>query len=195
MNDGEKVLLVLALVAFAKFPRRGGWQKPAKGGRGAGPGASTVPTPAGGTTMWSEDTMRTFVREMANVPIDPELVLLSIAAASNFNADEYLGSNTGLLMVRRQDLSDIGYPGTPKFEELAAPQQIPWIARVLAYRIASTGGVVPRTVGDLAVMLNPSNPTITDMLRTEADRRAEAARGTMLYIQHHQLLQQVWRTQ
>jgi hypothetical protein len=195
MNTESKALLVLGLFVVAKLPRfqlpkLRTYQQPEKGGRGAGTGATQAPTPGGAALVWSEQTMRTFVHEMQQVPIWPELVLRCIAAASNFNADEFLGSNTGLLMVRRQDLADISYPGVPRFEELDAAHQIPWIARVIAYRIASTG-TTPQTAGDLAVLLHPENPTITEMLRNEAERRATDAEGTMLYIAHHQLLQHV----
>lgn len=194
MKDETKVLLLVGLIVLGKLPRLrlpNTYQQTDKGGRGAGSGASTVPTPGGGGLMWSEQTMRLFVDEMHHAGVDPELVLLGIAAASNFNADEFLGNNTGLLMVRRSDLADLGYPGVPTFEQLDASHQIPWIARVVAYRIASTGGIPPTSVGDLAVLLNPQNPTITEMLRAEANRRAADAQGKSIYIYHHQLLEHV----
>lgn len=179
---------------LSKFSRTPWWQPSHtdKGGRGAGPGATTTPVPQGGTTMWSEPTMRMFAEQMYQAGIDARLVLLGIAAASNFNADEYLGNNTGLLLVRRDHLSEVGYPGVPTFEELDAVHQIPWIAKVLAYRMAHTGGSAPDNVGDLAVLLNPiANPNITEMIRNEANKRATAAVGTMLYISHDNLLQHV----
>jgi hypothetical protein len=198
MNTESKALLLIGLFVAAKLP---GWPKlrfpntyrqPDKGCRRAGGGATQTPTPGGAGLVWSEATMRLFVAEMGHVPITPEVVLLAIAVASNFNADSFLGSNTGLLMVRRQDLSDLNYPGVPRFEELDAPAQIPWIARVIALRMSETKtSVAPDNVGDLAVLLNPQNPAITDMLRAEANRRAKEAEGSMLYIAHHQLLRHV----
>lgn len=187
--------LMLAFVVIKVLSGRGvPWWRPEysnKGGRGAGPKSSTTPVPQGATQLWSEETMRLFATQMHEAGIDPRLVLLGIAAASNFNADEFLGGNTGLLMVRRDHLSEVGYPGVPTFEQLDAPHQIPWIAHVLAYRMANTGGAQPTTVGELAVLLNPANPTITDMLRSEGNRRAAEAEGTMIYIAHKELLQHV----
>ena len=192
VDDAGAILTAFFIV---KILSRGvPWWKPEysdKGGRGAGRGATTTPVPQGGTTMWSEPTMRLFVTSMHDAGIDPRLVLLGIATASNFNADEFLGDNVGLLLLRREHLAEVGYPGVPTFEELDAPHQIPWIARVLAYRMASTGGAQPLTVGDLAVLLNPSNPTITEMMRSEGNRRAALAEGTALYLAHKQLLQHV----
>lgn len=162
-----------------------------KGGRGAGRGATTVPVPQGATEMWAEDTMRMFVREMDRAGIIPNVVLLGIAAASHFNADEVMGNNVGLLLVSRDDLRQVGYVEPPPFEQRDAVFQIPWIAKVIAYRIADAGGVAPDNVGDLAVLLHPSNPTIAPYIRNEANRRAHDADGTMLYIHHEQLLQHV----
>lgn len=189
--------LLLAFFLIKLISGRGvPWWQPKysdKGGRKPGPGATTTPVPQGATSLWSEETMRLFERTMREAGIDPRVALLGVAAASNFNADEFLGDNVGLLMVRREHLSEVGYPGVPTFEELDAPHQIPWIAKVIAYRLASTGGrVAPTNVGDLAVLLNPiSNPTITDMLRSEGNRRAAEAEASMLYIAHKQLLQHV----
>jgi len=213
VKDETKVLLLVGLFVAAKLPRFGmpkilqpsagpeWWKKTNKGGRGSGAGSTSAPGPAGAVQVWSEATMRTFVEELAHASaatlpnggggIDPEIVLLGIAAASNFNADEFLGSNTGLLMVRRQDLAALGYPGVPSFEEIDAPHQIPWIARVIAYRMQSTGAPAPKSVGDLAVLLNPGTPTITDMLRSEAERRANEALGTMVYMTNHTMLEHV----
>lgn len=184
---------ILSALGKSKVP----WWTPAnssKGGRKAGPGATSAPVPQGAANVWSEQTMRLFVTSMHAAGIDPRLVLLAIATASNFNADEFLGNNTGLLLVRRDHLSEVGYPGVPTFEELDAPHQIPWIAKVIAYRLANAGGTPPTNVGDLAVLLNPSNPTITDMMRSEGNRRAALAEGTALYIAHKQLLQHVLAT-
>lgn len=168
------------------------WSKADKGGKGAGPGATTAPVPHGAANIWSEQTMRLFAQEMSTAGIDPRVALLGVAAASNFNSDEALGSYVGLLMVAREDLAALGYPGVPAFEEIDAPHQIPWIARVVAYRIASSGGVAPADVPELAVLLHPSsNPTIVEMLRAEAARRAEEARGKMIYIHHDNLLRHV----
>lgn len=186
--------MVIVLIAAAKL--LGGsstpWWKPThtkKGGKGAGSGASTAPVPQGGALVWSEATMRLFVREMRIFGIDPGVVLLGVAAASNFNSDEALGSYVGLLMVSREDLNSIGYPGVPPFEELDAPAQIPWLAKVIGYRIASTGGKPPRNVGELAALLHPAeNPTIADVIRNEAERRARDAQGTSIYIHHKTLL-------
>ncbi len=195
-EDAGTLLLAFFLIKLVSG-RGVPWWKPEysnKGGKGAGPGATATPVPQGATGLWSETTMRLFEKSMREAGIDPRVVLLGIAAASNFSADEFLGNNTGLLMVRRDHLSEVGYPGVPTFEELDAPHQIPWIARVLAYRMANTGGTAPTNVGDLAVLLNPANPTITDMLRSEGNRRAQEAEGTMLYIAHKQLLQHVLAT-
>ena len=189
------LLSALLWAAIAKaFTRTPWWdaEHTDKGGRGAGPKPTTVPVPQGGTTMWSDETMRLFVQQMRIFGIDPAVVLLGIAAASNFNTDENLGGYTGLLMVSRDDLAALGYPGVPKFEEIDAPHQIPWLARVIGYRIASTGGNAPQNVPELAALLHPaSNPNIAQAIRAEAERRAAAARGTMLYIHHENLLKHV----
>jgi hypothetical protein len=168
------------------------WSKADKGGRGAGRGSTTAPVPQGATNVWSEDTMRLFAREMALTGMDPQVVLLGVAAASNFNADEALGGYVGLLLVAREDLTSLGYPGVPTFEELDAPHQIPWLARVLSYRIASSGGVPPADVPELALLLHPaSNPNIAEAIRNEAARRAHDAEGTSIYIHHANLLRHV----
>jgi hypothetical protein len=80
----------------------------------------------------------------------------------------------------------------PPFEEIDAPAQIPWLAKVIGYRIAASGGSAPKTVAELASLLHPStNPQIDEVIRKEAERRAKDAEGTMLYIHHKQLLQHV----
>lgn len=198
MASRDEVAILIALIVLAKLPRLRGepWWRPDrsdKGGRGAGPGATSLPVPQGTTTGWSRETMRLFAREMKyTAGIDPEVALLGVAAASNFNADEHLGNYCGLLMVNRVDLNDMGYPGVPPFEQIDAPSQIPWLAKVIAYQVASTGGTPPATVPDLAVLLHQSsNPTITDTIRNEAARRAKEAEGTMLYIHHRSLLRSV----
>lgn len=195
-DAGWLVLLVMGAKLLASWPSLSAIQaenrdrfKKGAGGRGAGP-APTFGSGAGNGKVWSESTMQLFAEEMGAVPIDPFLVLLAISCASNFNADEFLGSNTGLLLVQREDLSSLGYPAVPTFEELDAPHQIPWIARVISYRMASSNAE-PKTVGELAVLLHPGNPTITDMLRTEGDRRAEEMKGNGLYLEHQILLQHV----
>lgn len=163
-----------------------------KGGRGAGPGSSTQPVPQGGANVWSEDTMRLFAREMAGVPVDARLVLLGIGAASHFNADEEMGDNVGLLLVRRSDLAAVGVPIPETFGVLNAPEQIPWIAQVIALRMADRGGKAPASVADLAVLLHPtSSPTIEQVIRKEAERRAEDARGQSIYLNHDNLLRHV----
>jgi hypothetical protein len=193
-DDASTLLLLFALAKLGSWRWDGrDWIKKApKGGRGAGPGATSQPVPQGATTVWSEETMRLFVQQMRIFGIDPAVVLLGIAAASNFNADENLGGYTGLLMVARDDLAALGYPGVPLFEELDAPRQIPWIGRVIGYRIASSGGSAPKNVPELAALLHPSsNPNVASAIRNEAQRRAAAAEGTMLYISHANLLRHV----
>lgn len=194
---GWIVLLVVGAKVLASWPSLDAIQaenrekfRKARGGRGAGPG-QTYGTGAGNGEVWSESTMQIFAAEMAAIPIDPYVVLLGIATASNFNADEFLGGNTGLLLVQREDLSALGYPAVPKFEELSAPQQLPWIARVIAYRIANSGGDAPSSVAELAVLLHPANPTITEMLSKEAESRSEQMRSNALYMEHEQLLRHV----
>lgn len=143
------------------------------------------------TNGWSEVTMRVFVDRMRAAGIDPGVVLLGIAAASNFDPTEYLGSNTGLLLVQRSDLVDVGYPGVPTFEESSAVHQIPWIGKVIGYRISSAGGKAPTTVPDLAVLLHPANPTITGVIRAEAERRSKEAERSEIYKFHADLLRRV----
>jgi hypothetical protein len=95
-------------------------------------------------------------------------------------------------MVSRADLSAVGYPGVPTFEELDAPHQIPWIGRVIGYRIAASGGSPPKDVAELAALLHPAtNPNVAAAIRNEAERRAAAAEGQMLYINHRNLLRHV----
>lgn len=196
-DAGAIVLLVVLAKLFASWPSLSAIQaenrdrfRKGKGGKGAGAG-QTYGSGAGNGAVWSEATMQLFAEEMAAVPIDPFVVLLAIATASNFNADEFLGDNTGLLLVRREDLSALGYPAVPTFEELDAPHQIPWIARVIAYRTADSGADAPKDVAGLAVLLHPGNPTITEMLQSEAERRSEEMRSNALYIEHENLLKRV----
>lgn len=194
-SDAGTLLLLVAAYKWLESWKGVPWWKPEytdKGGRGAGPGATTGPVPQGGTTIWSELTMRLFEQQMRMAGIDPMVALLGIAAASNFNADENLGGWTGLLMVSREDLSAVGYPGVPLFEETDAVFQIPWIGKVIAYRIAGAGGVVPKDVPELAVLLHPANnPTVVQAIRNEAQRRAQRAEGTMLFINHANVLRHV----
>jgi hypothetical protein len=192
-DDVGTLFLFLALAKLGSWRWDGrDWMKVPKGGRGAGPRATTQPVPQGGTTVWSEETMRLFVQQMRIFGIDPAVVLLGIASASNFNADEKLGGYVGLLMVSREDLASLGYPGVPPFEELDAPHQIPWLGRVIGYRIASSGGNAPKDVPELALLLHPaSNPNIAAAIRNEAERRAREAEGQMLYINHANLLRHV----
>jgi len=196
-DAGAIVIFVVLAKLFASWPDLDKIQaenrdrfKKGKGGAGAGSG-QTYGSGGGNGAVWSQQTMEAFYDEMSAVPIDPFVVLLGIATASNFNADEFLGGNTGLLLVQREDLSALGYPAVPAFEEIDAPHQIPWIARVVAYRIADGGGPPPSTVADLAVLLHPANPTITEALHNEAEKRSEAMRGNGLYIEHENLLKHV----
>lgn len=200
MADRHTVAIVLGLVLLAKLTggRSVPWWEPKysgkrPGGKQAGKGSTTAPVPAGAAGVWSEDTMRLFVTEMRKFGIDPDVVLLGIAAASHFNPDEALGGYVGLLMMSREDLNAIGYPGVPPFEELDAPAQIPWLSKVIGYRLASTGAVgSPRDVPELAALLHPAeNPTIDEVIRKEAARRAKEAEGSALYIHHKTLLQHV----
>lgn len=192
--------LLLAFMAYKLFAswKREPWWRPDytdKGGRGAGRGRKTIPVPQGGAQVWSDETMRLLVQQCRIFGVDPQVVLLGIAAASNFNADEELGGYVGLLLVAREDLSSLGYPGVPPFVELDAPHQIPWLARVIGYRIASTGGNAPKDVPELALLLHPaSNPTIAEVIRNEAKRRAAEAETTSIYIHHKQLLDHVLAT-
>jgi hypothetical protein len=176
------------------FKREPWWDKEhtPRGGRGSGPDQILVPSPAGAEPAWSEKTMRLFVQQMQLAQIDPRVVLHGIAAASNFNADEQLGDYVGLLMVKVDDLALVGYPGVPPFEELDAPGQIPWIARVIAYRMADTGSHVPQTVPELALLLHQaSNPNIAQAIRNEAQRRADEAEASPLYQRQREMLQHV----
>jgi hypothetical protein len=191
------LLTMLFWAAVMRSFSRTPWWTPEytdKGGRGAGPGATTTPVPQGGANLWSETTMRMFAEQMYRAGIDARLVLLGIAASSNFNADTALGNNTGLLALRREHLAEVGYPEDgPAFETRDAVFQIPWIAKVISYRIASTGGRVPATIPDLAELLHPSSPELTTYIRSEAEKRAESAKGKMLYIAHDNLLRRVLR--
>jgi hypothetical protein len=184
---------LVALKLFASWKREPWWlpEYTDKGGRGAGPGATNTPVPQGRTLLWSEATMKLFATRMLAVPIAPRVVLLAIAAASQFNADTSLGNTAGLLLLNRDDLTDLGYTEPPPFEQLDAPHQIPWIGTVIAYRVADSGRAPPSTVPDLAVLLHPSTPPIEKVIRAEADRRASDAAGTMLYISHDNLLRHV----
>jgi hypothetical protein len=193
-DAGAVFLAFMAYKWFVSLKREPWWQPDHsdKGGRGAGKGSKTIPVPQGATQEWSEETMRLFVQQCRIFGVDPEVVLLGIAAASNFNADEALGGYVGLLLVSREDLASLGYPGVPPFEEIDAPHQIPWLCRVIGYRIASSGGNAPKDVPELALLLHPaSNPTIAEVIRNEAQRRAAEAEGTMLYISHFNLLKHV----
>lgn len=193
-DDVGTLFLLFALAKLGGWRWDGrDWLKQApKGGRGAGRGSTTVPVPQGGAQLWSENTMRMFVEQMNGAGITPHVVLLGIAAASRFNADEVLGNNVGLLLVSRDDLREVGYPGDVPFEQRDAIYQIPWIAKVIAYRLANTGGgEPPDNVGDLAVLLHPSNPTLAPYIRNEANKRAAEADGTMLYASHEELLKHV----
>lgn len=192
-DAGALLLCFLAIKIFSGW-RSEPWWTPEytnKGGRGAGRGRTKAPVPQGSADVWSEETMRLFDQQMRLAGIDPAVVLLGIGAASHFSADTQLGNTTGLLLVDSQQLRDLGYPEEPAFETLDAPAQIPWIAKVIAYRISSTGRVVPKDVPELAVLLHPASPTVTEVIRSEARRRAAEAEGSMLYIHHANLLRHV----
>lgn len=142
--------------------------------------------------VWERSTMEMFAEQCRKIDVDPHVVLLGIAAASNFYPDEQLGGHVGLLLVSREDLTNVGYPGVPPFEETTALHQLPWICKVIGYRVASSGGKPPRDVPELAVLLHPSNnPTITEAIRNEAARRAKEAAATSLYRRHQELLRSV----
>lgn len=133
--------------------------------------------------------MRLFAEKMGEAGVSPELILLGIAAASDFDPGSYLGNNVGLLMVRRDHLAQTGYTG-PELYSLPADDQIPWIAKVIAHRIASTS-TTPDDVGDLAVLLNPVPPKMDAILRQEAKRRSAEVKRTRFYAQHAALLKRV----
>lgn len=177
--------LLLLLFAASRKP----WWEAPTGGKGAGKGATVNPVPGGAATVWSPETMRLFVDTMRHVPVDPEVVLLAIAAASNFDATTELGPNhSGLLLLSRDVLREVGYPDVVPFATLDAPEQIPWIGKVIAYRIANTGNVI-MSVPDLAVTLYPpDNARIEKVVRSDAHQRAERARGTMLYLHYLNVL-------
>lgn len=200
MASRHETAIVVGLIALAWLTggRSVPWWQPKYSGRRPGPrqagkGSTTAPVPSGAAQVWSEDTMRLFVTEMRKFDVDPRVVLLGIAAASRFNPDEALGGYVGLLMVSREDLNALGYPGVPPFEELDAPAQIPWLAKIIGYRLASTGASHgPRDVPELAALLHPAdNPTIDEVIRKEAGRRAQDAEGSVLYLHHKTLLQHV----
>ena len=144
-------------------------------------------------TVWSEATMRLFVDHMYSAGIDARLVLLGIAASSDFQPDESLGENTGLLMVQRSDLVAVGYDDDARpFEGLKAPEQIPWIGRVLSYLIASRGGAPPTTIADLALLVHPtSSAVMAAVIRNQAERMAERARQSERFARQDVLLQKV----
>jgi len=131
--------------------------------------------------------------------MDPGVVLRAIAIASNFRADEVretggVGDRVGLLQLTRSDLEAVGYPKDPPFETLDAPEQIPWLSRVLAYRIADTGGTPPATVGDLGVLLfgpPPPSQTVADYIRKQAVKETQRVESSMLFISYANLLQHV----
>jgi hypothetical protein len=164
------------------------------------PGAPDFPGPEYPDTMpmayaglWTEPTMRLFAQAMFDAGIDARLVLLGIAASSDFHPDESLGGNTGLLMVQRDDLIAVGYPdGSHPFEDLPTEKQIPWIGRVLGYLISGKGGRPPTTIADLATLIHPvTNPMINLVIRAEANKRADSSRETELFKQQDALLQRV----
>lgn len=143
--------------------------------------------------------MRLFVQQMHLTAMDPGVVLRAIAIGSNFRADEVtqtggVGDRVGLLQVMRSQLKDVGYPDDPPFETLDAPEQIPWIARVLAYRIADTGGTPPGNVGDLGVLLfGPPEPSemVASYIRRQAPKEVERVEATMIFISYDNLLKHV----
>jgi hypothetical protein len=143
--------------------------------------------------------MRLFVQQMFLTAMDPGVVLRAIAIASNFRADEVrqtggVGDRVGLLQVLRSSLADLGYPADPPFETLEAPEQIPWLARVLAFRIADAGGTPPGNVGDLGVLLfgppEPS-PMVASYIRKQAVTETARVEATMIFISYENLLKHV----
>jgi hypothetical protein len=135
---------------------------------------------------WSIDTMRLFAREMSRAGVDPRIVLQGIAAASDFDPGFFLGDHVGLLAVRRQHLREIDFPADRELYSMTADEQIPWIGKVIAYRIASAEE--PEDVSDLAVILNPVPAKMEPLLRGEAKRRAADAERTRYYQTHATLL-------
>lgn len=179
----DRGLLLLALLVLLAMASNDEESPPTR--RSPRPRATAQPS-----GVWSEETMRLFVREMAAVPIDPDIVLLAIAAASRFDPSAEIGANAGLLLVERDDLERVGVPIPEAFGELDAEGQIPWIAKVIAHRLA--GARAPTSVPDLAVLLHPfDSPTVQDVIRKEAARRVREAEGTPLYLAQSRLLQRV----
>jgi hypothetical protein len=150
-------------------------------------------TPAQRRALWSESTMRLFVVEMQYAGVDPRLVLLGISLLSNFRADERVGPTAGLLLTRDSHLQEVGYPGAPTFETLTAPQQFPWLRKVLAYRIADRGGTAPTTLPDLLVLLAPfpEHPRIEAYIRTHALLGQKRAETSTVFLEHEKLLRRV----
>lgn len=197
-RDGDALVVLLLLIAWS----RSSSAQPSSSSPLPAPTPEPAPEPAPPVDSgkppqratrkpWSEETMRHFNIAMSGTAgVDSRVVLLGIAAASNFDPGFYLGNNVGLLAVRREHLKDVGYQG-PELYSLDPEAQFPWIARVIAYRIASTGADEPKDVADLAVLLNPTTPTVTTILRNEAKRRAAEVSRTRYYQVHAELLRRV----
>jgi len=182
--EGGELLVLLLLLAWGN----GDGEEPERP-------APVKRTPQkGASNTWSEDTMRIFEQQMRSAGVDARVVLLGIAAATAFHPETEVGNRKGLLQVSTEQLDAVGYRGVP-FEQLDAPNQIPWIGRVLAFRMAETGGAAPKDVPELASLVSGfSDKQIDAYVRKEAAKRAASAERTTIYQHHKQLLEQVLAT-
>lgn len=138
---------------------------------------------------WSMETMRLFVSEMKQTPVDPVIVLRGIAAVSDFDPGFFLGKHQGLLGIPEEKLLQVGYPANiTAAQYLPADEQFPLIRRVINWELAGNKPA-PKDVGDLAVLIVSPKKGMESIIRGEVTRRAQAAEATRYYQQHAALLQ------
>lgn len=100
---------------------------------------------------WSDHEMRTFIDEVGPIGVPLDAALLVYTAESGLDPKASSGIAWGIAQITARTLKDLGWnkPGRD-FGKLTLAQQIPWVAKLLAYQARSIG-FVPKTALDLYV--------------------------------------------
>lgn len=138
--EGLAIVLAIVFIAGRLGPSSpsspsspgGGGKKPAR------PGFS-----------WSDDEMRTFIREIrpSGVPLDAMLAMM--VAESGLDPEASSGSAWGLNQAQGPLLRASGWTGPPpSFGKLSVSEQLPWVAKMLRVQIRAIG-YAPQNAAEL----------------------------------------------